>query len=150
MPLSRQRIPGFTTIEAVMVLLIVVVVLAVLTPAVVRQLMHSRVNRAASVCAADFYLAQSLAARNRLPVRVIFDVASKTASLRLPNDSLLLVRYYGTLGEFKLPSLGASPTTVQVLPNGMTNGTITVTLSDGVYTRSVRMSRAGQIRILRS
>jgi type II secretory pathway pseudopilin PulG len=137
-------------IEAVMVMLIVVVVIATLTPGVSRQLMHSRVTRAASVCAADFYLAQSLAARNRAPVRVIFDVAAKTASLRLPNDSLLLVRNYGLEGDFKLPSLSASPATVQVLPNGMTNGTITVTLGDGTFTRQVRMSRAGQIRILRS
>jgi len=133
-----------------MVLLIVVVIVAWLTPAVSRQLTHSRINRAASVCAADFYMAQSLAARNRQPVRVVFDSTAKTATLKLPNDSTLLVRYYGSQGEFKLPSFSASPGVVQVLPNGMANTTITVNLTDGTFLRQVRMSQAGQIRVLRS
>ena len=135
--------------EAVVVLLVVLVIVATLTPAVARQVAHSRINRAASICAADFYMAQALAARNRQPVRVVFDSSAKTASLKLPNDSLLLVRPYGTQSEFKLPSFSASPGVVQVLPSGMTNGTITVTLSDGSFKRQVRMSQAGQIRILR-
>lgn len=133
-----------------MVLLVVTVVVMSLTPAVAKQITHSRVNRAASVCAADFYLAQALAARNRAPVRVVFDSTAKMTSLKLPNDSVLSVRYYGTQGEFKLKSFSASPLVVQVLPNGMTNGTITVTLSDGSFSRWVRMSQAGQIRVLRS
>jgi type II secretory pathway pseudopilin PulG len=136
--------------EAVMVLLVVGVVVASLTPALARQLTHSRINRAASVCAADFYLAQSLAARNRQPVRVLFDSTAKTATLKLPNDSTLLVRYYGIQSAFKLPSFYASPTVVQVLPSGMTNAAITVNLTDGTFLRQVRMSQAGQIRVLRS
>ena len=133
-----------------MVLLLVVVIVATLLPPAARQLTHSRISRAALICAADFYLAQSLAARNRQPVRVVFDSTAKTVSLKLPNDSLLLKRSYGAGSDFQLPSFSASPGTVQVLPSGMTNGTITVTLSDGTFTRKVRMSQAGQIRILPS
>jgi type II secretory pathway pseudopilin PulG len=141
---------GFTTIEAVMVMLIVVVVVASLTPAVARQITHSRINRAASVCAADFYMAQALAARNRQPVRVVFDSTAKTATLRLPNDSILVVRQYGLTSTFKLPSFSASPGVVQVLPSGMANTTITVNMTDKAgFVRQVRMSQAGQIRILR-
>jgi type II secretory pathway pseudopilin PulG len=136
--------------EAVMVLLIMGVVVASLTPALSRQLTHSRINRAASVCAADFYMAQAFAARNRKPVRVVFDSTAKTATLKLPNDSTLLVRYYGLTSPFKLPSFSASPTVVQVLPSGMANASITVNLTDGTFLRQVRMSKAGQIRVLRS
>jgi len=156
MPLSRAQARsngrrGFTIIEAVMVMLIVVVVVASLTPAVSRQITHSRINRAASVCAADFYMAQALAARNRQPVRVVFDSTAKTATLRLPNDSILVTRYYGLNGSFKLPSFSASPSVVQVLPSGMANTTITVNMTDKAgFLRQVRMSQAGQIRILRS
>jgi hypothetical protein len=133
-----------------MVLLIVVVVVGSLTPAVSKQLTHSRINRAASVCAADFYMAQALAARNRMPVRVVFDSTAKTATLKLPNDSTLVVRQYGLSSSFKLPSFSASPTVVQVLPSGMSNTTITVNMTDkGGFVRQVRMSQAGQIRILR-
>ena len=146
----RPRRRGFTVIEAVMVLLIVLIVVASLTPKVTTQITHSRINRAASVCAADFYMAQALAARNRMPVRVVFDSTAKTATLKLPNDSVLVTRYYGTQGEFKLPGFSASPTVVQVLPSGMANTTITVSMTDkGGFVRQVRMSQAGQIRILR-
>jgi prepilin-type N-terminal cleavage/methylation domain-containing protein len=148
--LKGRRPRGFTIIEAVMVLIIVAVVVSWLTPSLARQLTHSRINRAASVCAADFYLAQSLAARNRQPVRVVFDSTAKTATLKLPNDSTLLVRYYGLTSGYKLPTFYASPTVIQVLPSGMANTTITVNMSDGVFLRQVRMSQAGQIRILRS
>lgn len=133
-----------------MVLVIVLTVLGSLAPTVRRQLVHARINRAAGVVAADFYLAQSLAAKARAPVKVVFDATARTAFIQLRNDSVLQRRYYGTESEFKLSSFSASPTQVQVLPNGMTNGTVTVTLTDGEYTRQVRMSRAGQIRVLRS
>jgi type II secretory pathway pseudopilin PulG len=133
-----------------MVLLIVVVVVASLTPAVATQITHSRINRAASVCAADFYMAQALAARNRQPVRVVFDSTAETATLELPNDSILVVRYYGLTSAYKLPGFTASPTVVQVLPSGMANTTITVSMTDrSGFLREVRMSQAGQIRILR-
>ena len=133
-----------------MVLIVVGVVLASLTPALSRQLTHSRINRAASVCVADFYMAQAFAARNRQPVRVVFDSTAKTATLKLPNDSTLLVRYYGSQSAFKLPTMSASPTVVQVLPSGLANTAITVRMTDGTFLRQVRMSRAGQIRVLRS
>jgi type II secretory pathway pseudopilin PulG len=60
---------GFSIIEAVMVLLIVATILAALTPGVIRTLSHARVNRAATVVAAQFYVAQSLAGRQRKPGR---------------------------------------------------------------------------------
>lgn len=133
-----------------MVLVIVLTVLGSLAPVARRQINHARINRASGVVAADFYLAQSLAAKARSPVKVVFDATAKTAFIQLPNDSVLQRRYYGPESEFKLVSLSASPSQVLVLPNGMTNGSVTVTLTDGEYTRQVRMSRAGQIRVLRS
>lgn len=133
-----------------MVLLIVGIMVAALTPAFSRQITHSRINRAASVCAADFYMAQAFAARNRQPVRVVFDSTAKTATLKLPNDSTLLVRNYGSQSAFNLPTMTASPTVIQVLPSGLANTTITVRMTDGTFVRQVRMSRAGQIRVLRS
>jgi hypothetical protein len=132
-----------------MVLIIVLVVVGSLVPSVNRQIAHARVNRAASVGAADFYLAQGVAGRMRWPVRVTVDQRAKTISLKTVTDSLIQRRYYGTEGAFKLIVFNAEPLQVQVLPNGMTNATITVTFGNGTYQRQVRLSRAGQVRILR-
>lgn len=142
---------GFSIIEAVMVLVLVLVVVGSMLPAVQRVMRHSRVNRAAGVASADFYLAQSLAARARQPIRVEVDEAAKTVELRLySTDSLLQTRRYGADGEFALEALSASPASVLVLPNGMASATITLSIgADATFQRQVKMSRAGQIRIIR-
>ena len=132
-----------------MVLIIVLVVVGSMLPTANRQIAHARVNQAANVGAADFYLAQGVAGRMRRPVLVAADLTAKTISIKTMTDSLIQRRYYGTEGEFKLTVFSAAPLQVQVLPNGMTNATITVTFGNGTYQRQVRISRAGQVRILR-
>jgi type II secretory pathway pseudopilin PulG len=141
---------GFTTIEAVMVLLIVAAVIGALTPSVVRQISHARVNRAASVVAADFYLCQSLAGRQHSPIVITVDSVAMTTTVTtaLPAPATLFVRHFDVNSEFKLLKFSASTGSVQVLPNGMVNASVLVTVGDGTYSRQVRMTRAGQIRVL--
>ncbi len=148
------RVParsGFSTIEAVIVLLIVLIIVGTLTPTVQKQLTHTRISRAARAAAADFYLAQALAQRERQPVTVTVDSLAKTITLRIATpDTVLQRRYYGIEGEYKLPAIWGSPGSIVVYPNGMSNTSITVSMSDGTFTRQVKMSRAGQILVLHS
>ena len=141
---------GFTLAEAAIVLLIVAVVIGALTPGVVRQLSHARTNRAANVVAASFFQAQSLAGRQHTPVVIAFNGTSMrmTISQPPPSNTVLVTRYFGQDSEFHLVTFSASPATVLVLPNGMTNGTVLVTMGDGTYSRQVKMSRAGQVRVM--
>ena len=140
---------GFTIYEAMMVLLIVGIVVGALTPSVRRQLTRARINRAANVMAADLFLAQSIAGRQRVPVRVSYDVTNKIVTVVDSRASATnyLTRRFGTDSDFKLQSLAATPTTVLVMPNGMASAGLTVTLSDGTFQRRVRMTRAGLIRV---
>jgi hypothetical protein len=135
-----------------MVLVLVLVVVGSMLPAVNTLTKRSRINRAVGVASADFYLAQSLAARSRQPVRVEVDPSAKTIELRLyGNDSLIQTRYYGAEGDFDVDELTASPATVLVLPNGMASATMTVSIgSSATFQRGVKLSRAGQIRIIRN
>ena len=147
---AQSRPAGFTIFEAVMVLLIVLTVVAALTPGVNRALNHARVNRAANVVAAQFYLAQSMAGRQHQPVTLLVSPGAKTITISdAVTDSTLLVRRFGADSEFNLLSLSASPATVYVLPTGMASASVTVTVGDPSYQQQVWMSRAGQIRILR-
>lgn len=131
-----------------MVLLIIATVVGVLTPGVIRTISHARVNRAASVVAADFMLAQSLAGRQRKPVVMAFDTTNKLTTITLQSGTNLLTRRFGTTSEFKLSRYSASPLSVMVLPSAMASATVTVTVGDASYFRLVRMSRAGAVRIL--
>lgn len=131
-------------------LLIVAAVVGALTPAVVKQIQHARVNRAASVVAADFFLCQSLAGRQHGPILYTIDTVGMTATVASPHPTLttLYVRQFGVTSEFKLSTLSATVAAIQVLPNGRSSSTVIVTVGAGGYTRQVRMTRAGQIRLL--
>lgn len=140
---------GFTLFEAVMVLVIVATVVGALTPSVVRQLSQARVNRAATVMAAEFLQAQTLAGRQRRPIVVAFDVVNRIVFVNDPATSTTVsLRRLGDDSDFRLTSLTASTGSVLILPNGMANTAVTVTVGSAGYTRQVRLTRAGQVRIL--
>jgi Tfp pilus assembly protein FimT len=144
------RPAGFTIFEAMMVLLIVLTVVAALTPGVTRTLTHARVNRAANVVAAQFYMAQSMAGRQHRPVTMLVSPGAKTITISdAVTSTVLITRQFGSTSEFNLLALSAVPATVYLLPTGMASASVIVTVGDASYKQQVRMTKAGQIRILR-
>jgi Tfp pilus assembly protein FimT len=155
-PKREDRCPtprpaGYTIFELMMVLLIVLTVVAALTPGVSRSLSHARVNRAANVVAAQFYMAQSMAGRQHRPVSMLISPGAKTITISdaVTPFTVLVTRDFGSTSEFKLLAFSASPAIVYVLPSGMASASVTVTVGDPSYQQQVRMTKAGQIRILR-
>lgn len=148
---SRPERAGFTIYEAMMVLLIVGIVVGSLMPSVRRQLTRARMNRAANVMAADLMLAQSIAGRQRVPVRVEYDVGDRRMTIvdSRPAATNYLTRRFGPNSDFKLQviAMTATPTLLLVLPNGTTSAGLTVTLTDGTFQRRITMTRAGLIRV---
>jgi type II secretory pathway pseudopilin PulG len=144
----RLRPRGFTLVEAVMVLLIILTVIGALTPSVIRQITHARVNRAARVIAADFSLAQSTASRSRKPVLLTVDSTARTLTVSdAPTATQLFIRRLGIDSDFKLLRLVATPATVLVFPSGMGSASVVVQVGDASYMQVVNVSRAGQIRV---
>ncbi|MGD0484159.1 MAG: hypothetical protein ABSB58_05835 [Gemmatimonadales bacterium] len=154
-PTCEDRCPtlwpaGFTIFEAMMVLLIVLTVVAALTPGVSRSLTHARVNRAANVVASEFYLSQSMAGRQHRPVTMLVSPGAKTITISdAVTSTVLVTRNFGSTSEFNLLALSAIPAKVYILPSGMASSGDTVFVGDASYTQKVYMSKAGQIRILR-
>lgn len=133
-----------------MVILIIFVVVASLIPRVSSTLAHSRVNRAAYVIAADFLLAQSLAARQHTPVTV--QVGSDSLFVRITDVAsgrVLRTDWFGKASEFQLKALSADWVAVQVMPNGTATSSMVVTVGGTDYFHLVRMTQAGQVRITR-
>jgi type II secretory pathway pseudopilin PulG len=142
---------GFTIFEAVMVILIIFVVVASLIPRVSTTLAHSKVNRAAYVIASDFLLAQSLAARQHTPIVVAVNSTALTLTISQPAPSSTVLRtdYFDKSSAFQLAALSATPASAQVMPNGTATASMVVTVGGADYYHQVRMTLAGQIRIIK-
>lgn len=133
-----------------MVILIIFVVVASMIPRVSQTLGHSRVNRAAYVIAADFLLAQSLAARQHTPVVVTVSAAARTVTISQPSPSTTVLRTdrFDLNSDLRVDSLFATPSSVQVMPNGIATATMLVTVGrPTAWYHQVRMTQAGQVRI---
>jgi len=141
---------GYTFVELAVVLLLLgvmsVVSYARLTPALER----AKVNSAASVLAADLAYAQTLAARQRKPVVIILTSATQQYLVRDRSDATKVyrTRYLGSDTEYALTTL-TGPSSLEVFPTGVTRTTSTFTLGRSGYTREVKFTRAGQIRVVR-
>jgi hypothetical protein len=138
-----------------MVVLIMLVVVASLIPRVSQTLGHSRVNRSAYVIAADFLLAQSLAARQHSPVNVRIVATSVDSMLQLKitdaaSGTVLRTDYFDKANsDFKLAALTATPASAQVMPNGTASASMVVTVGGADYYHQVRITLAGQVRIIK-
>jgi len=139
--------PGFTIIEALIVVVIMMTVVGAMMPSMAKQVSRARVNRAVNAVASDFLMAQSMAGRQRAPVTMTFDGAAMTTTIS-SRGTTLITRRYGSSSEFKLTGFTASPSAVMILPSGMASQSVTVTVTGAGYTRQARMSRAGQVRLL--
>jgi prepilin-type N-terminal cleavage/methylation domain-containing protein len=138
---------GFTLIEVLIVTFIVAVALGVATPSVRRSLDQMRIERTATVVAADLRLGPSMAARQRRPVRLEVDTVARTYTLKDRNSGALLLTRRLTTGEFHVSRMQSTNTDITFFPNGLASGPVTVTVFASSQRRVVTMTRSGQIRV---
>jgi type II secretion system protein H len=142
---------GFTLLELLVVMLLGTLMLGIVAPGISRSLAQSRVQRAASVVAADLQLARSLAARQRAPVQV--SILEHSRIVRVHRGSMAAVdtvfseRRFDRTSEYPMQSLTATASEVVFYPNGLSNGQVIVTVQAAGNSRQVKMSRGGHVRI---
>lgn len=141
---------GFTLLELLVVMVLAAIVLATAVPSIGKMMAANDVQRSASVVASDLQLAHSLAARRRVPVRVVVDVTNKTMRIRnyAGTDTTLNMRRFGSNGEYPLQSMTTTVTDLVVYPNGLAAGPISITVKAETKSRTISMTRAGQIRVV--
>ncbi len=104
---------------------------------------------AASILAADLQYAQMIAAQLRQPVVVIFTPGLNMYLVRdRAGGTVFRERFMGTDTEYQVQTLSAIPSAVEIFPNGVATETLTASLDINGFTRQVKLSRAGQIRVL--
>jgi hypothetical protein len=110
---------------------------------------HQRVNRAATVIASDLQNAFAVAARQRQPVRIQADAATRSYQFtdRKTGAVLRIRTFYGDTSEYRLTKLQFTPTTIDVFPSGISSNAVTIDLANGDYSKQITASTAGFVRI---
>ncbi|MDQ3674954.1 MAG: prepilin-type N-terminal cleavage/methylation domain-containing protein [Gemmatimonadota bacterium] len=141
---------GFTIIELLIVIAIMGVLAGIAGPSMAKIIRHNRVNRAAMVITADLQNAFASAARQREPVRISADAATKSYQFvdRKTGEVLRIRSFYGDTSEYRLSTLVFTPAVIDVFPNGVSSSPVTVNLANGDYARRITASTAGFIRLV--
>ena len=138
---------GFTIIELIIVLVIVGMLAALITPKVTEAINQSRVQNSAAVIAGDLQLAFSLANRQKTPLRITVDPSGTKYTIATRSGTVLRERLLGDGSDLHVGSLTTTVTTLDVFPNGLASGPITITVGIHGYTQRVRMTRTGHVRV---
>ncbi|HYN81573.1 MAG TPA: prepilin-type N-terminal cleavage/methylation domain-containing protein [Gemmatimonadaceae bacterium] len=145
----RGRTAGFSMLEMLIVLIVVALLVAISIPKMARIMGHERVNRAAQVVVADLQNGFAMAGRQRAPVRLTFTPSTQTYVFTdRGSGTVLQTRVMNKQSEYSLTTLTSSPTTIDVLPNGIGSTSFTVTIAQGDYVRTVFASSAGFVRLV--
>jgi len=136
-------------VEVLVVVGILGILATIVGPAMSRIVRHQRVNRAATVIAADLQNAFAVAARQREPVRIQADAPSRSYQFidRKSGTVLRIRTFYGDTSEYKLSTLVFNPTTLDVFPSGVSSAPVTINLANGDYAKTITASTAGFIRV---
>ena len=136
-------------LEMLVVLMMVAVLIGITIPKMARVMRHERVNRAAQVIVADLQNGFAMAGRQRAPVRLTFTPSAKTYVFTdRATGAVYQTRIMDSRSEYALTVLNATPTQIDVLPNGIGSAAITVTVAQGDYSRTVTASSAGFVRLV--
>jgi Tfp pilus assembly protein FimT len=136
-------------LEMLLVLIVLGLLVAISIPRMGSVIRHERVNRAAQVVVADLQNGFAMAGRQRAPVRLTFTATTKTYVFSdRATGTVFQTRVMDNRSEYALSTLSASPSSIDVLPNGIGSVSLTVTLAQGDYSRTITASSAGFVRLV--
>jgi type II secretion system protein H len=144
--IDRAR-KGFTVLETLVVLVIVAMMASAVIPTANRAIGHSRVQNTANVIASDLQLAFSLASRQRAPLRLIVDASGRTYSIQTRTGTIIKQRTIGDNSDLHVNAMTASVSQLEIFPNGLASGPITIRVGINGYAQTITMTRAGQVRV---
>jgi type II secretion system protein H len=141
--------PGFTLVELLVVVTLMGIAGALSLPKINRISNENKVQRAAQALGLDVQQAFAIAGRNRAPVSIRW--VSGTMQLQVTNLTGTVYRRtgLGTGAGYGLTSseVTVSKSTLVVFPNGLAEDTLKITLTRNGYTRTVRVSKSGMVRV---
>jgi hypothetical protein len=117
-------------------------------------LRRDRATKVSAIVGTDIEQAFATAARLREPVRMVLDRTNKRFTIqdRQATPKIYKTRSFALSGEYGLDSLASNRDTVDIMPNGIATADwrlalMIKTTGGDVYSKSVRVSRGGLVRV---
>ena len=133
------------------VMIVLGIMLGIAVTRIAPSVRSARVRNAASILAGDLQYAQLQAVRHRRPIAIGLNTSTMQLVIRdrdNPPGNIWRTRSLGMETDFDLDSMSVSPSNwVEVFPNGIVRQTTAWNLAVGTHTRTVTLTRAGQISI---
>ena len=147
--MTLRKRGGFSLVEWMTVIVILGTMFAIALPKLSNSVRQRRVIAAGNALNADIPMAFSLAARQRKPVVLSYDAASGEVRVtdRARPDSIYYRRPLGSTSEFMLESVTMTPSSVQLLPSGVSSSAFTIRVANGNYARLLTVARTGFSRV---
>ena len=142
---------GYSFIEMLSIIVLLAILLAIAILSLAPSIKQAKVRNAANVVAGDIQYAQALSVQHRTPIAIVVVPATRQYIIRERNNpsNVFRTRSLGPNSEYALETFTATPTSVEVFPNGVARQSTTFSLILDSYQRDVLLSRAGQIRIVK-
>jgi prepilin-type N-terminal cleavage/methylation domain-containing protein len=147
---TRQRRTtrgGFTAIEMVIAMVIIGLMAAAIMPRISRIVAEERIRKLQGAVATDLELAFALANRERKPVTVTYSTSTQVLAITdRATSTVLKTRYLGQSQSFSTTAVTFSPSGgITIFPAGLATAALTVTVSNGNFTRTIAVTRAGLV-----
>ena len=146
-PGRRPWRDGFTAIEMIIVVVIIGLMAAAVMPRISRVVAEERIRKLQAVVASDVELAFALAQREHKPITLTYNTSTNVLSITdRVSSTVLKTRYLGQNATFSTTAVTFAPSAgITIFPMGLATAALTVTVTNGNYTRTVTATRAGQV-----
>lgn len=146
---TNRTHPGFTLIELLIVIVVLGILASMIGPRMHQAIRQRRVIAATTALSGDIEAAFSLAARQRRPIRLVYD--SPSGELRVTDRAAGTVyrkRALLSTSEYKLGAAAMSAASIDLFPNGLASSPFNITLTNGAFSRQVAVTRTGLTRVI--
>ena len=138
---------GFTAIEMILVVTIIGLMAAAVMPRISRVVAETRIRKLQAVVATDIERAFALANREHKPVTITYSTSTFVLAVTdRASGTVLFQDYIGRFDDMSTTAVTFTPSGgITIFPMGLASGSLTITLTNTTYTRTVTATRAGQV-----